>query len=930
MEKKKLSRFVLFYSIILTLIGLVMPSISVWDIAVAAETQKLNIVPVSTTQKAGDQFSIAVNYDVTNNYGVTLLGLRVHYNSKKITFVEYFNIDPVHKFGIPGEPTPDANDFDGDPDTDKFVLISWLDTNAEFSGVARTLCEVKFTVNGDVYNGLTSINPSAEPGFGCIVEPTGMDLTITGGKDAPATPALSPATGYYKDSVDVTATTDDNGTIKSYYTTDGSDPDENNTLYSGQFSVDGNDGDVKTVKMRSYDSTEPIWGEIGSATYTFDKADPTGTITAPAADDHTTSSTLVISGTAADTGSGLESVEVSIDGGTTYSSATGLATWSYSAELAEGANVVKVKLTDKVGNVSTLDGNTITYYPALRLTVGGVDVTGEKVYVPNTAGSNTKTITVSGGSGTFGTYIWTTDNNPAVGNLTLGTSNEQQIYTATIDATGTDSITVKDPEDAIYTATIDIEVVDFSASGNKTTAYVGDTVIFTAQGNTGPVTWAAKSGADVAGSPVLSGTNDSVATYTLTKAGKFIITATDTDSGIPFDTQEVTVYTVPDFSELPAEKKTVMPGSDSDEFAISGGDGTYTWAVQGPSAVAGGTADTYTFTAPSTGNFAGTYTITATGSGGYNQSFDIYVPLKIEPDVTSVAMLTTANPYPFTLTGAADPTPYTVTIDSLDDDQPDSSTPGVFVGNMATFTFDPADYSVTADTGSKLYSLQVEVQGLTDPEMVDIGIAPAELFQSVDVDPAAGVEKDLTNDADSDVKSLFGSNPITLKIAPASSGKKISVAVAAPQKYDATTGTVTSGVVWEIVGLENSNTCVTIPVPCTAEEADAIIGKTKAIFYQNSGTPGTWKQVVVDPAKITYNGANSLIKVDICQWSSNIVGVGNLTSSSTTATDSSSSGSDCFISSLNGNNSSNYIWISMIAVLAVVAVFASTRKQKIS
>lgn len=62
--------------------------------------------------------------------------------------------------------------------------------------------------------------------------------------------------------------------VKTTYTLDGTDPTINSTEYtSGTLQVDGNHGDVKTLKIASFDSAGTR-GLIKTATYTFDKQGP--------------------------------------------------------------------------------------------------------------------------------------------------------------------------------------------------------------------------------------------------------------------------------------------------------------------------------------------------------------------------------------------------------------------------------------------------------------------------------------------------------------------------------------------------------------------------------------------------------------------------------------------------------------------------------
>jgi len=93
-----------------------------------------------------------------------------------------------------------------------------------------------------------------------------FDLT---GPDAPT---FTPSTGTYDEAQSIIVN-EPYDADDSYYTTDGSDPDNTDTLYTGAFAIDGADTEVITVKAVSYD-TAGNKGTIGSAVYTFDKTDP--------------------------------------------------------------------------------------------------------------------------------------------------------------------------------------------------------------------------------------------------------------------------------------------------------------------------------------------------------------------------------------------------------------------------------------------------------------------------------------------------------------------------------------------------------------------------------------------------------------------------------------------------------------------------------
>jgi hypothetical protein len=92
-------------------------------------------------------------------------------------------------------------------------------------------------------------------------------------------------------------------------------------------------------------------------TVTVDNTPPTSAITAPVKGDMLTGTNYFITGTATDNLSGVTGVEVSTDGGKTWSSATDIsgnntwATWSYDWTLGDGAYTIKSRATDAAQNV---------------------------------------------------------------------------------------------------------------------------------------------------------------------------------------------------------------------------------------------------------------------------------------------------------------------------------------------------------------------------------------------------------------------------------------------------------------------------------------------------------------------------------------------------------------------------------------------------
>ncbi|HKZ49288.1 MAG TPA: right-handed parallel beta-helix repeat-containing protein [Thermoplasmata archaeon] len=89
---------------------------------------------------------------------------------------------------------------------------------------------------------------------------------------------------------------------------------------------------------------------IESVNVVYDPDAPTVSITSPADGLWTSSTSQVVTGTAADAGSGLDRIEVSCDGGSTWNTATGTTSWNSTCSgLVPGANDIHARSLDIVG-----------------------------------------------------------------------------------------------------------------------------------------------------------------------------------------------------------------------------------------------------------------------------------------------------------------------------------------------------------------------------------------------------------------------------------------------------------------------------------------------------------------------------------------------------------------------------------------------------
>lgn len=343
---------------------------------------------------------------------------------------------------------------------------------------------------------------------------------------------------------------------------------------------------------------------------------------------------FTLTGDAMDSHSGIASVEVSLDGGSTWNAATfNDPNWTYGATLAAGANTLDVRATDNAGNVTT-DSHDVFSADQLALSVNGQDVTGGTIYVPNVDGSNNVDVTVTGGTEAWGTYTWNL--NPATPTVVSQTIGAVTTLSATVGLTGTQTLLVQDPVDGgmVFSTTVTVQTVEFTITGPED-AVIGDSLTYAALGATGTVTWNVTQGADLVSAS--TGTGD---TFTVTALAKGTVKVTGTDSTTSVTSQPVTteIYDPVSVTNKPADTPTVEAGTSTALYTVTGGDGTtYTWTVTYPDGTTTfvRTGTSFAFTPPKTGAFAGTYTIVVMDGSGYTDTFSIFTPIKLvaaEPD----------------------------------------------------------------------------------------------------------------------------------------------------------------------------------------------------------------------------------------------------------------------------------------------------------
>ena len=131
----------------------------------------------------GSPVSITVGYDVTDaDATLTGLGLRVHYNSSALEFVEFANVLTTDNISSDGS-SDDVDDLDGDASTDKFITANWASLFGSWPGsLPSDLLTATFNVADDDSLESTVINFSAASNAaGYLFAPSSYTLDIIGG-----------------------------------------------------------------------------------------------------------------------------------------------------------------------------------------------------------------------------------------------------------------------------------------------------------------------------------------------------------------------------------------------------------------------------------------------------------------------------------------------------------------------------------------------------------------------------------------------------------------------------------------------------------------------------------------------------------------------------------------------------------------------------
>jgi protocadherin Fat 4 len=136
-------------------------------LAAPGPTQVIVPDPVTQAVLPGSAFSIMATYSTADpvDETVTGLGLRLHYNSSLVRWDSFSSVYAAGKIAQDSSPQNDTANYDGDPSTDKYLTIAWVDfSGGNWPGAGLTpldLYVANFTALSAFAGGSTAINFSA-------------------------------------------------------------------------------------------------------------------------------------------------------------------------------------------------------------------------------------------------------------------------------------------------------------------------------------------------------------------------------------------------------------------------------------------------------------------------------------------------------------------------------------------------------------------------------------------------------------------------------------------------------------------------------------------------------------------------------------------------------------------------------------------------
>jgi len=118
-------------------------------------TTDFQIISVSNNPVAASsqEVTLDIGYDVSSgNNALTGLGLRVHYDSSVLEFVEVVNLFTTDNIINGSLSEEDSADYDSNPNTDRFISVAWASIFGNWPALAlpTNLLSIKFSVSANV------------------------------------------------------------------------------------------------------------------------------------------------------------------------------------------------------------------------------------------------------------------------------------------------------------------------------------------------------------------------------------------------------------------------------------------------------------------------------------------------------------------------------------------------------------------------------------------------------------------------------------------------------------------------------------------------------------------------------------------------------------------------------------------------------------
>ncbi len=206
-----------------------------------------------------------------------------------------------------------------------------------------------------------------EASINITIDTTSPTVTITSTATSPTKNSPIPMTATFSETVNGFSLSDIavvNGAASNFVAVSG-------TVYT--FDVTPSGQGTVTVDIPAGAAQDAAGNGNTAATQfsiVYDSIQPAVTIASPLNNAFLNTSTIAVSGTASDTGSGLQKVEISVGGAFAPATVTGTS-WSFTiSNLSDGTHTINAKATDNAGNInqSTISISVDASLPAINIT----------------------------------------------------------------------------------------------------------------------------------------------------------------------------------------------------------------------------------------------------------------------------------------------------------------------------------------------------------------------------------------------------------------------------------------------------------------------------------------------------------------------------------------------------------------------------------